>query len=199
MQLEIEKLRFDLNKQLQHRFGSHSEKSDADQLNLFDEASPENIDTAEIEAAQESVSVVPSHTRKKTGRKPLPASFLRKEVIHDLTENEKTCGCGHALHKIGEDISEQFDIVPPQMQVIRHIRLKYGCRGCEEGVKSAGQHSLFLKVLQQLVYCRMSSYQSMLITCLYIGKKKYYSEWVLILPDRHYVIGLSAVPRCCCR
>jgi len=31
--------------------------------------------------------------------------------------------------EIGEDISEQLDIVPMQIRVLRHIRKRYGCPG----------------------------------------------------------------------
>ena len=44
---------------------------------------------------------------------------------------------GHPRHKIGEDGSEQLDIVPARIQVIRNIRVKYGCRHYEEGVIAA--------------------------------------------------------------
>ena len=30
---------------------------------------------------------------------------------------------------IGEDVSEQLDIVPMQIRVLRHIRKRYGCLG----------------------------------------------------------------------
>ncbi|WP_435369623.1 hypothetical protein [Leptospira kirschneri] len=40
---------------------------------------------------------VKSHTRKKTGRKPFPDYFPRIETLHDISEAEKTCACGHTL------------------------------------------------------------------------------------------------------
>ena len=33
--------------------------------------------------------------------------------------------------KIGEDISEQLDIIPARIQVLQHVRFKYACRACE--------------------------------------------------------------------
>jgi len=54
-----------------------------------------------------------------------------------LDEADKVCDHdGHTLHKIGEDISEQLEIIPAQIRVIRNIRVKYGCRVCETGVKT---------------------------------------------------------------
>lgn len=59
-------------------------------------------------------------------RKPLSADLPRIEVIHELT-----CACGCRKHVISEETSEQLDIVPIQIRVVKHIRKFYGCRGCE--------------------------------------------------------------------
>ena len=37
---------------------------------------------------------IAGYKRKKRGRKALPAYLERVEVIHDISEEEKTCGCG---------------------------------------------------------------------------------------------------------
>jgi transposase len=59
-------------------------------------------------------------------------------VVHDLSEAEKICACcGESLHCIGEERSEKLDIMPATARVIVHVRPKYACRGCEEGVKRA--------------------------------------------------------------
>ena len=52
------------------------------QASLFDEAE-------EIVEQEEKEIIVPSHTRKKPGRKPLPKELPRIDVIHDLKEEEK--------------------------------------------------------------------------------------------------------------
>ena len=41
------------------------------------------------------------------------------------------------LLKIGEDTSEQLDIIPVKIQVIKYIRFKYACKTCEAHVKTA--------------------------------------------------------------
>jgi len=41
------------------------------------------------------------------------------------------------MSRIGEDVSEKLDIIPAKIQVIRHIRYKYACKGCE-GIESEG-------------------------------------------------------------
>ena len=115
-------------------FGRKSEKipsKDTGQLLLFDMPEPEDAGQAE------EVIEVSAHARKKPGRKPLPEDLPRVEVVHDIPEEEKVCRCGCRLTRIGEEVSEQLDIIPQKMQVIRHIRPKYACRNCE-GLKDDG-------------------------------------------------------------
>ncbi len=130
----IEKLRHQLNNALRQRYGRKSEKN-PDQLSLFDEIkTPDNIE--EIEEAEEEISVA-GHKRKKAGRKGLSKDLPRIQCIHDLSDEEKICGCGHQMVKIGEEISEQLDIIPAKTQVIQHIKLKYACKPCQGNVKQA--------------------------------------------------------------
>lgn len=74
---------------------------------------------------------------KSPGRKALPAHLPRIEVRHELSALERICGCGSALTEIGAEASEQLDIIPAKIQVIRHVRPKYACAHCHVGVKIA--------------------------------------------------------------
>ncbi len=113
----------------QRLFGLKSEQT-ADpatpQLALFNEV--ESVVEVIDENAEEEV-VAPAKRRGK--RKPLPADLPRIEVIHELPEHELTCVCGCRKHAIGEEVSEQLEIVPMQIRVIKHVRKVYGCRDCE--------------------------------------------------------------------
>ena len=40
---------------------------------------------------------------------------------------------------MGEDTLEQLEVIPAVMYVIEHVRKKYACKGCQEGVKQARQ------------------------------------------------------------
>jgi len=118
-------------------FGRKSEKRpapDDKQIFLFNEA--EQVLKKETDAVDESF-VVPSHRRRKPGRKPLPADLPRIDIIHDLDESEKVCGCGQQRERIGQEVSEKLDYVPAKIQVERHIRYKYACPACE-GVDDQG-------------------------------------------------------------
>ena len=57
-------------------------------------------------------------------------------MIVDLDDKACPC-CGHALHRIGEDVSERLDIIPAQFRVVLVRRPKYACRACEEAVVQA--------------------------------------------------------------
>jgi transposase len=118
---------------LRHKiFGPRSERfrvEDHLQSHLFDEA--EYTDQERIKELSERTVEVAAHRRAKRGRKPLPADLPREEVVHDIPEEEKKCACGEPLVRIGEETSEQVEIIPQQIKVIRHIRPKYACKKCE--------------------------------------------------------------------
>ena len=112
-------------------FGRSAERlseQDRRQLWLFNEA--ERIAASEPEREGQRVEVR-AHTRVKRGRKPLPADLPRVEVIHDIPEDQKTCGCGQPLRRIGAQSCEKLEIIPAQVRVLRHVRPKYACRACE--------------------------------------------------------------------
>lgn len=55
-----------------------------------------------------------------------------ERVVHIHEPDSCTCGqCGASLVKIGEDVTEQLDVVPAKFFVHRHIRPQYACRPCE--------------------------------------------------------------------
>jgi transposase len=120
------------------KYGNASEKYSPDQLGLtFNEA--ESLAAVADTASDEAKIIVPTHERKTRGhRKALSADLPRVEVIHDLPETEKTCPHdGTALKVIGKETSEQLDYIPAKVQVLKHVRLKYGCPCCEQTVKLA--------------------------------------------------------------
>jgi transposase len=58
-------------------------------------------------------------------------------VLHDVPEEDRTCNCGRAKTKIGEDVTEQLDYIPGKIEVLRHIYPKYACSCCKDGVTTA--------------------------------------------------------------
>ena len=92
------------------------------QRELFDESEVESRIEPQLADSDDDLVAVPSHTRKRSGRKQLPENLPRIAVVYDLSEGEKTCEQGHTLKEIGEKTSEQLDIIPMQIQVNCHIR-----------------------------------------------------------------------------
>jgi transposase len=129
-----------LNILIAKRFGRSSEKHDPRQLELglFDEAELiESKDDTPPDSPGQTTKVA-AHERKKKGRKPFPDWLPRIEVLHDLPESEKVCGIdGSRLQEIGREKSEQLDFIPAKIQVLEHVRIKYGCPHCRKGVKTA--------------------------------------------------------------
>lgn len=113
---EITRLKELLQLQLGRQFGKKSE-----------------VSKTPVPEGASGVSHVAAHTRQKRGNRKLDTSTLpRHSVIHDLPEPEKICKCCQLpLHHMGQDVSEQLEIIPSRYCVIEHIRMKYGCRSCE--------------------------------------------------------------------
>jgi transposase len=128
--IKIQALTLELAHHRRMRFGTKSEALSADQRDLFQETW--ESDLAELEAlvdAQVEVST-PKAKRPRAGRQPLPAHLER--IVYRHEPDSCTCGkCGGALVKIGEDITEQLDVVPARFFVNQHIRPQYACRPCE--------------------------------------------------------------------
>ncbi len=123
-----------LRLQRQKQFGASSEKDGGGQGQLFNEAED---DVAADESSEETVTV-PAHTRKKKKRVSIPADLPREDVIHDVPESEKICPHdGTELKHIGDETSEQLDIVPATIKVLRHVCRKYACPCCEQHIITA--------------------------------------------------------------
>jgi len=134
--LKIETLVHELAVLKRLRFGARSEALSADMKDLFDETLAADVAACEarLDALREQqASELPPaspHKRPRAGRPPLPAHLERIEHRHE--PESCTCGaCGQNLVKIGEDVTEQLDIVPAKFFVHRHIRPQYACRHCE--------------------------------------------------------------------
>jgi len=128
----------------QKRFGSSSEKC-PEQAELFDEADAP-VSEEVLEANSKTITV-PAHERKAKGqpkRAVIPEHFERERIEYDIPEEDKICNCGCQKHRIGEEVSEQLEVIPPQFRVSQHVRPKYACKACEEGVSIAPMPKVFL-------------------------------------------------------
>lgn len=132
----IDKLKFELARLKRWRFGAASEALGSEQIALWETELDGDIAAAEARlgelAGATGAPETPPNTPPKTPpkRKPLPDGLLRVEQRHELASC--TCpDCGLGLTPMGEEITEQLDIIPAHFFVRRHIRPKYSCRHCE--------------------------------------------------------------------
>ena len=111
------------------RFGQSSESLDSHQGELFDaktQALLQQEEQAEDRAALEERR---NPNKRRPKRQPLPGNFERIEHRYEIDSG--LCPQGHALQRIGEEISEQLDCEPARFFVHRHIRGKYACACCQ--------------------------------------------------------------------
>lgn len=113
-------------------FGRKTEKysrEDDIQGRLFDEA--EANESEELQPAIEK-GAEPSSGQNKRGRRSKPANLPIREVIHELEAEERSCPCcGKERPVIGEERSEEYDLVPAHVEKVVHIMKSYGPCDCE--------------------------------------------------------------------
>ena len=114
-----------------HRYFGISSEQISGQGRLFDEAEVLAAESSEAQDIAPIPPVVPGAgkpaVKARGKRTPLPAELPRIEIVHDVPKAERTCNCGTPMVVIGQEVSEQLDIVPMQVRVLRHIRNTYGC------------------------------------------------------------------------
>jgi transposase len=139
---EIERLKLIVEKYRRMIFGKKSEKLNAQLEQL--EFRLEELETAQAaddavraaeQARQQSSTQTTAKPRRRPARKPLPED-LPREVITHLPEHNCCPDCGGALRQFGEDVSEQLERIPATYKVIRHVRPKFACAGCERVVEA---------------------------------------------------------------
>ena len=131
----------DLRRQLfwykNHVFGRRSEKLDPNQPWLFKpraQSPPHASDAPLPPFTKPTPKQEPAQSAHK-GRKPLPAHLPRQRIEHHPSEQALTCGqCGNTKQPIGEEITEQLDYHPSSFFVRQHVRVKYACKACQDGV-----------------------------------------------------------------
>lgn len=144
-QLELQRQRLEEEKQaaikaavaaaLRRFYAPKTERFDPRQLLLFGQQVEELAAQIELSAEFDTEPAPPSRRKRRRhehGRNPLPDNLPRIEIEHDLDENEKPCPCcGEVRLRIGQEVSEQLEIIPASFKVLKHVRYKYGCPRCE--------------------------------------------------------------------
>jgi len=71
------------------------------------------------------------------GRAKLPPHLKREKVVHDVSPEQKRCGCGKERRQIGTETAEQLEYTPANLKVLVHERPKYACSSCADAVVTA--------------------------------------------------------------
>lgn len=114
------------------QFGASSEKSEYDQINLFDEAETYAMPLA----AEPELCEVEKHVRHKRGARSdrLPEDLPVEIVEHVLSEEDQVCPvCKEPLHVMGkETVRRELKLIPAKAVIVEHVRYTYACRNCEK-------------------------------------------------------------------
>ena len=105
------------------------------QAHLFDldvTAADESADSTQVDEPAEIE--VEEHRRRKK-RKIDWDKLPQIRHNHDLDEDEKICSCcGLPMECIGQDETRELEYQPPKLEAHLHVRPKYACRRCKDGV-----------------------------------------------------------------
>ena len=132
-------------------FGKKSEKL----VLKLEQMEAEEDETTQAEAEAIAERVAPTKEAKpRSERKPLPEHLKREEVTHK-PDSDCCPDCGGGLRHFGDDISEQLEYVPESFKVIRHVRPKFTCTGCDRVVEAPAPCGRSSAVWQHRVFWHM--------------------------------------------
>lgn len=136
--VEIKHLKALIAQMRRKQYGASSEKLSrlTEQLELKLEDLEETQGEREADAEAKAKRAGQTRAPRKQGARKAPPAHLPREIV--ILEPETACDCcgpGKRV-KIGEDVSEVLEKVPVEHKVIRYVRPKYACRGCDKIVQA---------------------------------------------------------------
>ncbi|WP_265288951.1 IS66 family transposase zinc-finger binding domain-containing protein [Verminephrobacter eiseniae] len=135
---QLERITFELARLKAWKFGARTERMNAEQRQMFEETVAEDEASLEAQlqalkgASESAVTPQTPEAKPRPRRQPFPEQLRRVEHRHE--PESTTCpypGCGQAMVRIGEDVSERLDIVPAEFFVHRHVHGKWACKCCQ--------------------------------------------------------------------
>ena len=119
------------------RFGASSERSDVDQLRLFDEAEMLVVTQTEEEGPQsdaETEAVAYERRKKRAAqREEMWESLPKERIEYRLPEDQQSCPCcGERMHEMSTEVRREFVVTAPQKKMVEHVQILLGCRTCEK-------------------------------------------------------------------
>jgi transposase len=130
IELQYDNLQNQMINLIRGKYGKKSEKISIGQISLFEGLPGFELPKVEEQPKTETVT----YTRKKrNGHRNIPDNLPRERIEYKLQDLTCPCGCGNQLHKIGEVVTEQLEIIPAKIYVRQLVRFKYA--GCITGEK----------------------------------------------------------------
>jgi transposase/CRISPR/Cas system-associated protein endoribonuclease Cas2 len=117
------------------RFGATSEKSNANQMTLFEGDIFDEIETESNSLLPEpELEEITYKRKKRKGKREQDLSgFPVEQIEYDIPENERCCpDCGGEMRHCGNDVvRKELKVIPKQFAVVEHVQKVYSCRHCE--------------------------------------------------------------------
>lgn len=126
------------------KFGASSEKTDVNQLSLFDLFNEAETLMEPIAVEPTEEMIIPAHKRKKAKRGSRLDNLAVETVEYKLTDEESVCDvCGEKLSEMKKETRRELVIIPAEVKIIEHVTYSYSCRNCDKNgvngfIKEAG-------------------------------------------------------------
>jgi transposase len=122
-------------------FGRSSERMAQGELEFFGQPfAPDksNDNSPPADPEQNTAADAPAGDKpRRAARRSRLDDLPRQVIVHDVAEADKHCACGREKTRIGQDDSEQLEFIPASVFVLQHVRPKYACPACHDGVVQA--------------------------------------------------------------
>ena len=132
MKAQIQYLMAQLRLGKHRQFGVSSEKSEYDQVNLFNEAEA----YTEPLAPEPELCEVEKHYRRKRRETmdSIPDDIPVEVMEHVLPPYEQSCpACDGSLHVMGKEIvRRELKLIPQSAVIVEEVQYVYACRDCEQ-------------------------------------------------------------------
>lgn len=137
--VENERLKDQLRLLKAKRFGKSSEKLDNQieelEQRIEESESLESIISSLTASNEDTDDSSPTPDKNQPKRKPLPENLERIDTTLAPDPKCPECG-GGSFRKISDDISEILEYIPSSFKVLRYIRPRCACMGCEKIIQA---------------------------------------------------------------
>ena len=117
------------------KFGTSSEKSDSNQLSLFDFGlfnEAETLRTMSMDEPAEDV-VIKEHKRKRKAKGSKYKNLPVEVIEYKLSEKEAVCDvCGKPLSEMKKEVRKELKVIPAKISIVEHVTYVYSCRNCDK-------------------------------------------------------------------